>query len=161
MLRFVSGVLARIRALTATAASREREKDTGLVGWLESRRGDSLAVLRWSTTGRGWRLHDWPRGLPTTGAILLGGPGTVREAIREAMFSVAWGGSAYNGLASKITDSQMLDWLDCLSGRYTGRVVWRRSTTRLGWILHETSRRGAVPSVRKAISDVMGGDRIP
>ena len=68
MLRFVSGVLARIRALTATASrEREKEKDTGLVGWLESRRGDSLAVLRWSTTGRGWRLHDWPRGLPTTG----------------------------------------------------------------------------------------------
>jgi hypothetical protein len=70
------------------------------------------------------------------------------------MLSAAWdGGSFYDGLASKITDSQMLDWLDCLSGRHTGRVIWRRSTTRPGWILHETSRLGATPSVREAIID--------
>ena len=173
MFRFVSGVLAWIRALMATAASKEKEKDTSLVDWLESLREDSLAVLRWSTTGRGWRLHDWPREwlsdgpgtvrercernmTPACREAMLGGPGTVREAIREAMLSAAWdGGSAYDGLASKITDSQMLDWLDCLGGRYTGRVIWRRSTTRTGWILHETSRLGATPSVREAIGDAI------
>jgi hypothetical protein len=156
MFRFISGVLAWISARTATAASKE---DTGLVDWLESRCGDSPVVLRWSSTGRGWRLHDCPGG--SIAGTILGGPvGTVREAIHEAMLSAAWdGGSYYDDLASRITDSQMLDWLDCLSGRYTGRVVWRRSTTRPGWILHETSRRDAVSSVREAINGAIRLDK--
>lgn len=160
MLRFASGVLAWVRSRAMSA----REKDTSLVDWLESRRGDSPVVLRWSSTGRGWRLHDWSGG-PASG-IFLGGPcGTVREAIREAMNGAAAGRfsaalefdvAGSDGLASEeVTDSQMLDWLDRLSGRYTGRVIWRRSTTGSGWRLHETSRSGAVRSVREAVSDAI------
>ena len=171
MFRFISGVLAWISARDATAS---RKKDAGLIDWLESRRGDSPVVLRWSSTGRGWRLHDLPAecldGVPGT---VLGGPvKTVREAIREAMLYASrratgappslgdvWSswpkGDGY-GPASRITDSQMLDWLDCLSGEYTGRVIWRLSTTRPGWILHETSLRGATPSVREAIRNAIG-----
>jgi hypothetical protein len=51
-----------------------------------------------------------------------------------------------------LSDTELLDWLDKQSGKeYTGKVVFRWSTTGRGWRLHETSRDGAHTSVREAI----------
>lgn len=52
---------------------------------------------------------------------------------------------------SEYTDTQLLDFLDSLSGTYTGKVVCRMSTRGRGWRLHETSRDDGEPDVRTAI----------
>jgi len=38
-----------------------------------------------------------------------------------------------------LNDSELLDYLDSLTGSYTGRVILRDSTTGRGWRLHETN----------------------
>jgi len=53
------------------------------------------------------------------------------------------------------SDKEMLDWLERQTGRYTGRVVWRWSTSGRGWRLHETMHPDAKPTVREAIEDAM------
>lgn len=53
--------------------------------------------------------------------------------------------------ADELTDTQLLDYLDQLSGGYTGRVLLRDSTTGRGWRLHESSKPGASSNVRAAI----------
>lgn len=55
----------------------------------------------------------------------------------------------------EITDTELLDWLDKQTGKYTGKVLFRWSTTGRGWRLHETSQEGAVSTVRDAIVDAM------
>ena len=56
-----------------------------------------------------------------------------------------------------ITDKERLDWLQKQLDKasYTGRCVFRWSTTDRGFRLHETSFPGAVSSVRQAIDDGM------
>ena len=57
--------------------------DTELLNWLDKQTGkygDSYVVWRWSTTGRGWRLHE-----TTSDASCRK---TVREAIADAMLKV-------------------------------------------------------------------------
>jgi len=54
-----------------------------------------------------------------------------------------------------LTDEERLNFLQKLTdeGRYTGKVILRRSSTGRGWRLHETSFLAAKPSVREAIDD--------
>lgn len=52
-----------------------------------------------------------------------------------------------------MTDTELLDWMEeqhRLSS-YTGKCVWRWSTSGRGWRLHETSGYDAKPTVREAI----------
>lgn len=52
----------------------------------------------------------------------------------------------------QLADDQLrLDFLDSLSGTYTGKVILRMSETGRGWRLHETSTIEASPTVREAI----------
>lgn len=48
-------------------------------------------------------------------------------------------------------DKERLDFLDSLTGQYTGRVILRDSTMGRGWRLHETSRKSSHKTVREAI----------
>ena len=59
-----------------------------------------------------------------------------------------------------MNDTELLDWLETQNAkaRYTGRCVFRLSTSGRGWRLHETSLPEAVPSVRQAIKDAMRRD---
>jgi hypothetical protein len=52
-----------------------------------------------------------------------------------------------------MTDTERLDFLQALlrQGKYTGKCICRWSTSYRGFRLHETSREGAVESVREAI----------
>ena len=56
---------------------------------------------------------------------------------------------------SKITDTERLDFLQRITGKYTGKVLCRWSTTGRGWRLHETSQIGAVEDVRTAIDNMI------
>jgi len=60
-----------------------------------------------------------------------------------------------------MTDTKLLDWLEKQNAksRYTGRCVFRMSTTGRGWRLHETSLPDAVPSVRQAIRNAMRDEK--
>ena len=51
------------------------------------------------------------------------------------------------------TDSELLDWLQEQNDKatYTGKCVFRNSTTGRGWRLHETSAIWATKDVRYAI----------
>jgi len=55
-------------------------------------------------------------------------------------------------------DQGRIDWLEAQlqENRYTGKVVYRESTTGRGWRLHETSGNDASNSVREAIDKAMG-----
>ncbi len=57
------------------------------------------------------------------------------------------------------TDTELLDYLQQETDKenYTGKVICRHSTTGRGWRLHETTWRGAVPTVREAISNFIRG----
>lgn len=55
----------------------------------------------------------------------------------------------------ELTDTDLLNWLDRQTGKYTGKVLFRWSTTGRGWRLHETSQKGAVTTVREAIVNAM------
>jgi len=65
----------------------------------------------------------------------------------------------------KYDDSKRLDWLEKQNkeARYTGRCIFRWSTTGRGWRLHETSSAfGDIPtftSVRDAIDHAMRQDK--
>jgi len=52
------------------------------------------------------------------------------------------------------TDKELLDFLqDCTNRRvYTGRVIFRWSSSHRGWRLHESSLLDAIGDVREAIS---------
>lgn len=56
-----------------------------------------------------------------------------------------------------MTDTELLDWLEVQNSKalYTGRCVFRWSSTDRGWRLYETSRGDAVATVRQAIADAM------
>ena len=49
------------------------------------------------------------------------------------------------------TDTDRINGLQLLLGKFTGKVACRWSTTGRGWRLHESSREDAVDSVRAAI----------
>lgn len=177
MLRMISGLLAAaVRPLKAVADAAEKtspspsrpwnpvvtEADTGptdteMVEWLEARHaaGDhsDRVVLRMSASSRGWRLHNDSN--RSWGTDAMGGEpsGTVRGAIDRGMKAAAWCALDPDRVP---TDTERLDWLDLLTGSYTGLVIWRRATQRPGWRLHETSRKGAKPTVREAVADAMG-----
>lgn len=55
------------------------------------------------------------------------------------------------------TDTEILDWLEKQNAlsRYTGKCVFRLSTTGRGWRLHETSLPSAEKSVRVALAKAM------
>lgn len=57
----------------------------------------------------------------------------------------------------KYTDTQLLDFLQAKNDEatYTGKCLFRMSSRRKGWRLHETSRKRAKKSVRKAIADAL------
>jgi len=57
------------------------------------------------------------------------------------------------------TDKDMLDFLDSENKkkRYTGKCIFRQSSTGRGWRLHETSHIDACNSAREAISKEMEG----
>lgn len=56
-------------------------------------------------------------------------------------------------------DTELLDWLQKQNdkARYTGKCVFRWSSSGRGWRMHETSGQGAVKSVREAIAEAMRG----
>jgi len=58
------------------------------------------------------------------------------------------------------TDKQRLDWLQeqLADAKYTGKCVFRWSTTGRGFRLHETSHPAAVSDVRLAIDKAMEVD---
>ena len=58
------------------------------------------------------------------------------------------------------TDEERLTFLQKLTddGRYTGKVILRRSSTGRGWRLHETCFTNAKSSVREAIDDFMDNE---
>lgn len=56
-------------------------------------------------------------------------------------------------------DTELLDWLQSKLGSYTGKVLFRWSTSGRGWRLHETSWDGAVPDVRQAIRNAIERER--
>lgn len=58
----------------------------------------------------------------------------------------------------KRTDTERLNALENLLGRYTRRVSCRWSTTGRGWRLHESSRDDAEYSVRLAIDKFLDGE---
>lgn len=53
--------------------------------------------------------------------------------------------------AEAVADSARLDALDAITGKYSGRVICRWSTTGRGWRLHESTQDGSVLNVREAI----------
>jgi hypothetical protein len=61
------------------------------------------------------------------------------------------------------SDSEMLDWLQGQNdlSRYTGRCLFRMSTTGRGWRLHETSGDNAYMCVRNAIAVAMQEEKQP
>jgi len=54
-----------------------------------------------------------------------------------------------------LTDKERLDFLQLLTSNNDnkGGVILRMSETQRGWRLHQSSRKGAVPSVRCAIDN--------
>lgn len=62
-----------------------------------------------------------------------------------------------NKMTKEYTDTELLDWLEEQNGKksYTGKCVFRWSTTRRGWRLHETTHSLAVDTVREAIIDAI------
>ena len=53
-----------------------------------------------------------------------------------------------------MTDTEILDYLDSLTGSYSGKVILRDSTTGRGWRLNETTWPGATDQgVRRAVED--------
>lgn len=56
-----------------------------------------------------------------------------------------------------ITDKDRIDWLEeqLQKSAYTGRTIFRQSTTGRGWRLHETSHEGSSATVREAIDKAM------
>jgi len=59
------------------------------------------------------------------------------------------------------SDTELLDWLQCQNARheYTGRCIFRDSTTGRGWRLHETSQEGSFETVRAAIACAMVAEK--
>ena len=55
----------------------------------------------------------------------------------------------------EFTDTELLDFLQSWTGKYTGKVVCRESATGRGWRLHESSHPKAVEDVREAIRNFM------
>lgn len=55
------------------------------------------------------------------------------------------------------SDKDMLDWLQEQNNKqqYTGRCLFRYSTTGRGWRLHETDQEGSFETVRAAIASAM------
>ena len=53
----------------------------------------------------------------------------------------------------RYTDKEMLDWLQSKleESHYTGRCLFRWSSSGRGWRLHETSHSGAFNTVREAL----------
>ena len=60
----------------------------------------------------------------------------------------------------KHTDKQLLDFLQAKNdeARYTGKCVFRMSTSGRGWRLHESSKKAAKKSVRETIGDAIEGE---
>jgi hypothetical protein len=58
---------------------------------------------------------------------------------------------------NEISDTELLDFLEAENkkARYTGKCLFRISSTDRGWRLHETSGMGAYDSVRDAIKAAM------
>lgn len=59
------------------------------------------------------------------------------------------------------SDTELLDWLQAQLDKtqYTGRALFRWSSTGRGMRLHETSQFGTVPSIRQAIINAIEEDR--
>jgi hypothetical protein len=59
------------------------------------------------------------------------------------------------------SDRERLDWLQKQLDKktYTGKVLFRQSTTGRGWRFHETSWEGAVSNVRQALDEAMSKDK--
>lgn len=55
------------------------------------------------------------------------------------------------------TDAELLDFLESenAKARYTGRCMFRLSSTGRGWRLHETSDSNSKQSVREVIADAL------
>lgn len=64
-------------------------------------------------------------------------------------------------MSNKPTDTELLDWLESQNAKrsYSGRCMFRWSTTGRGWRLHETTESGASLSVRRAIAEAMDEER--
>lgn len=67
--------------------------------------------------------------------------------------------AAYIPCDNKLSDTDLLDFLEYHNGkaRYTGKCLFRLSSTGRGWRLHETSGEGAYRSVREAIEAAIEG----
>jgi len=122
--------------------------DSEMLDWMEARNGTYTGhvVFRWSGTGRGWRVHEIDSDYADVAYF-----STVREAIMNAMMETMV--DTYG--SPPPTDTEMLNWLDSCSGRYTGKVIWRWSTRKRGWRLHETSWDGCKNTVRETIAQAM------
>jgi len=53
------------------------------------------------------------------------------------------------------SDTKRLDFLQQITGEFSGKVICRWSEFGRGWRLHETNRDGAVADVREAIDNMM------
>ena len=54
-----------------------------------------------------------------------------------------------------MSDKQRLDFLQKITGSYTGMIICRRSKHGRGWRLHESSKDKAVFAVREAIENMI------
>ena len=70
-------------------------------------------------------------------------------------------GGAKPACSDGLSDTELLDFLEDQNGksRYTGKCVFRLSTSGRGWRLHETSGAGALGSVRGAIKSAIEGSQ--
>lgn len=53
------------------------------------------------------------------------------------------------------SDTKRLDFLQQITGGYTGKIICRWSGFGRGWRLHESNREDAVADVREAIDNMM------
>lgn len=60
-------------------------------------------------------------------------------------------------VSKDFTDAELISFLEEENNkcRYTGNCIFRLSTTRRGWRLHETSKPQGCPTVREAITKAM------
>ena len=63
----------------------------------------------------------------------------------------------YRRIAQLEEDSKMLNWLEAQNEKafYTGKCIFRWSSSGRGWRLHETDHELAATSVREAIKQAM------
>jgi len=125
--------------------------DKKMLDWFDKKTmpGNRIAFY-WSSTDRGWRIMEFKN---NSNFIFTGD--TIREAVFKAMRTEHDEFHGEHLFLNKVSDKEILDWLQEKLGNYTGKCMWRMSSLGTGWIFHETSRPDAVTNVRTAIKKAM------